>query len=517
MAAQEWDGHKLNSSVYFEPDEQGLDLFTAYLASLKHEPVRLLIDLIEEEFRQITIPKLRGFDRQEIINRNFLKYFRNSDYRYAKSQGTKKKGRKEENLLLMGLTNQYLLKPWLEIIHNTRTPLLGVLSLPIVSEDLVRYFESGNDCMIMVSQQVPSNLRQSIFIKGKLILSRLVPIASFYQGDYASDVIRDIEGTQRYLVSQRLIDRVDIISVNVLCNNRHYDDLTIKCSAASDLDYKIHNINKLIEEEKIEVSNEQDFSSVLFCYQATKKLFSNHYAGSQDQRYFHHYLAALMGKIISIALIALGLGLFSTSVVKGLLYENTVDEMQLIEQTYKSKFNQLSESRIDSTTSTTNMQDVVQTVERIEKFYQLRPNELFTLLSQHVSLFDSIRLKNLEWFIAKSPDVERSIDVVWEVKNQRRGRRQLNPLKQGLFEIAIIQGEFIEFDGNYRFALSAIDDLEDTMRVSGHYDSVEIIKRPLDIESENRLSGDVSVSARTLSSKAVFSIRVVRQVKTDEQ
>ncbi|MBT7046791.1 MAG: hypothetical protein HN977_15535, partial [Gammaproteobacteria bacterium] len=60
MVAQEWDGRKLNSSVYFEPDEQGLDLFEAYLTSLKNEPVRLLLDLIEEEFRQVVIPLLRG-------------------------------------------------------------------------------------------------------------------------------------------------------------------------------------------------------------------------------------------------------------------------------------------------------------------------------------------------------------------------------------------------------------------------------------------------------------------------
>ncbi|MBT4077610.1 MAG: hypothetical protein HOE78_13590, partial [Gammaproteobacteria bacterium] len=137
MVAQEWDGRKLNSSVYFEPDEQGLDLFEAYLTSLKNEPVRLLLDLIEEEFRQVVIPLLRGSDRQNIIDRNFSKFFRNSDYRYAISQQTLKKGRKEERLLLMGLTNQDLLKPWLEIVEKTRTPLSGILSVPLVSEDLV--------------------------------------------------------------------------------------------------------------------------------------------------------------------------------------------------------------------------------------------------------------------------------------------------------------------------------------------------------------------------------------------
>lgn len=516
MVAQEWAGHKLTSSVYFEPDEQGLDLFTAYLSSLKNEPVRLLIDLIEEEFRQITIPMLRGSDRKEILNRNFSKFFRNSEYRFAKSQEVLKKGRKEERLLLMGLTNQYLLKPWLDIIHETRTPLSGILSLPLISESLTSRFEKQNDCVILVSQQVPSNLRQSVFIKGKLILSRLVPIASFYQGDYAEDVIRDIEGTQRYLVSQRIIDRTDIISINILCNKRHHDKLSIKCADKTDFDYSIHNVNEFIKQEKIEVSEEQDFSSVLFCFQATNQPFINHYARSAEKKYFYHHLGSMVTKFISIILIALGLGLFATSVVKAMLYQQTVNEMLLIEQKYNSKFNQLSESRSDSTTSTINMRDIVQTVETIEQNYQFRPNEMLELISQHISLFDSIRLKNLEWYVAKSESAKSAGEVIWEIKDARKSRRRnVSKGKKGLFEIAVIQGEFLDFDGNYRFALSALDDLEDAMRVSGSYDKVEIIKRPLDIESENMLSGDVSTDITSSINKAEFAIRVVREVNTD--
>ena len=71
MVAQEWAGHHLQSNIYFEPDEQGLDLFSAYLRSFHNQPIRLLVDLIEEEFRQIKIPLLRGSDRQAIIKRNY--------------------------------------------------------------------------------------------------------------------------------------------------------------------------------------------------------------------------------------------------------------------------------------------------------------------------------------------------------------------------------------------------------------------------------------------------------------
>ena len=517
MVAQEWSGRKLLSSVYFEPDEQGLDLFTAYLTSLKNEPVRLLIDLIEEEFRQVKIPFLRGADRQEIINRNFSKFFRNSEYRLAKSQSIEKKGRKEERLLLMGLTNQYLLKPWLQILNDTRTPLSGILSLPLVSEDLMAQFKGDNDCVILVSQQVPSNLRQSVFLKGKLILSRLVPIASFYQGDYASDVIRDVESTQRYLFSQRIIDRTDVISVHILSNKRHRDKLTVKCSGDEYFDYHIHDVNEVVEQEKIELNEEQDFSSVLFCYHASRKTFANHYANAPEKKYFYHHLAAVFAKVVSVILIAASIGVSATSAVQGVLYGNTVFEMQQVEQKYKSKFNQLSESRIDSTTSTTTMQSVVKTVENLEKNYQLRPRDLLVKISQHISLYDSVRLKDIDWFVSNSPETETSKDTAWGGGPVQGRRKATKPVGNAIYEIAIIQGEFMDFDGNYRYALSAIDDLEDAMRVSNAYDSVTVLKRPLDIESDNSLSGDISAGVKSRQHVAEFTIRVTRKVKTDEK
>ena len=317
MVAQEWFGHKLESSVYFEPDEQGLDLFNAYLRSFTNEPVRLMVDLIEEEFRQIKVPFLRGSDRQAILKRNYLKYFRNSKYRYAVSQGVEKKTRKEEKLLLIGLTNQLLLEPWLNIIDDTRTPLSGIISLPLLSEDFVSHLETDNGVIILVSQQVPSNLRQSVFIDGKLILSRLVPIASFYQGDYATDVMRDIESTQRYLVSQRIVEGAEAVSIQILTNTRHVDKLTIKCAEEGLFDFQVHDVNQLLEKQKIEIPDQQDFSSGLFCYFASRKIAVNHYAQAKEKKYYKHHIASLILKVTSLAFIVTGIGLATTSAGKG--------------------------------------------------------------------------------------------------------------------------------------------------------------------------------------------------------
>ncbi|TDJ23302.1 MAG: hypothetical protein E2O60_04145 [Gammaproteobacteria bacterium] len=518
LVAQEWHGNKLETSVYFEPDEQGLDLFNAYLRSFRHEPVRLLVDLIEEEFRQIKIPLLRGSDRKAILDRNYAKFFRNVKHKFAVSQSIEKKTRKEEKLLIIGLTNQNLLEPWLQIIDDTCTPLSGIISLPLLAEDFIGHLETDHKAVILVSQQVPSNLRQSVFINGKLVLSRLVPIASFYQGDYATDVIRDLESTQRYLTGQRMIERADTVSIQIITNKRHVDKLMIKCSQEGFQDFKIHDVNDLLSKENIEISEQQDFSSGLFCYFATRKFSINHYAQAKEKKYYRHYIANVVLKAASMAFFAIGFGLMTTSAAKGWIYSNTVAETALIEQKYQAKFNQLSNSRIDSTTSTSTMQHIVQAVETIQKNYLDDPGEMVALVSQDISLFPDIRIKNFDWFISRDPNANSVADVSW---GKAKRNKKNNPVKKkssvnSYFEIAVVEGEFLEFDGNYRYVLSVVDDLEKAMTESGNYFQVEITRRPLNIESDKQITGDVSIRTKTRFPTAELAFRVVREVIPDE-
>jgi hypothetical protein len=516
MVAQVWFGNKLESDVYFEPDEQGLDLFSAYLKSFWNEPVRLLVDLIEEEFRLIKIPFLRGSDRQSIIARNYIKYFRHSKYRFAISQSVEKNIRKEEKLLLIGLTNENLLEPWLKIIDETRTPLSGIISLPLLSEDYTQSLKSSSKAIILVSQQVPSNLRQSVFVDGHLILSRLVPITSFYQSEYAKDVVQDIESTQRYLISQRIVERSELIQVHILTNKRHLDELTIRCAETKAFDFKILEIDQVLKNHQIQAPEEQDFSSALFCNLAIKKTVLNHYAQPKEKKYYRHHLASLTLKLCSIALLAVSFGLAMSSGIKGWLYQSTAIDTALIEQKYKAKYKQLNENPIDSSLSTNSMQHIVQTVGEIQKKYLNDPEKMLTLVSQDISIFSDLRVKKIDWFVSNYADTKEASAVIWGEKTQPvKAENSKIPHISGLFEITVVEAEFLNFDGNYRYALSAVDDLEKTMSQSGKYAYVEILKRPLDIEPENSLAGDVGKNRVNAKKIALLAFRVVREVNNE--
>ena len=260
------------------------------------------------------------------------------------------------------------------------------------------------------------------------------------------------------------------------------------------------------------------FSSALYCYLASKKLSLNHYAKPGERRYFQHYRAGLGLRAAAFALLAIGMGFAATSAVKGWLYQETIVETALIEQKYKAKFNQLSETQIDSTTSTMSMQHIVQTVDVIRDQFLRDPEEMMVQIADDVSIFPDIRVKKFDWFVSNYSNTADPKGVSWgkPKSGSRKVDRNKPKPKMGYFEIVLVKAEFLNFDGNYRYALSAVDDLQKAMVESGKYYSVEITKRPLDIESDNQLSGNVGASNRGSQGTAELAFRVVREVPKGE-
>jgi hypothetical protein len=164
------------------------------------------------------------------------------------------------------------------------------------------------------------------------------------------------------------------------------------------------------------------------------------------------------------------------------------------------------------------MQHIVQTVDDIKDQYLRDPEGLMVQISNDVSIFPDIRVKKIDWFVSNYSDSPDAKDVVWGKKKKRSRNTEKNrpKPKRGYFEVAQVEGEFLNFDGNFRYALSAVDDLEKAMLESGKYYSVEITKRPLDIESDNQLSGNVGAGSQGRRLIAELGFRVVREVPANE-
>jgi hypothetical protein len=167
------------------------------------------------------------------------------------------------------------------------------------------------------------------------------------------------------------------------------------------------------------------------------------------------------------------------------------------------------------------MQHIVQAVETIQDRYLRDPEEMLAMVSNDISIFSDLRVKQLDWFVSNISSSMAIDEVSWSKAKIRRKRkaekqdRNAPKPKKGYFEIVNVEAEFLNFDGNFRYALSAVDDLEKTMSESGKYYSVEITRRPLNIEPENQLSGDVGAGRSGNRTSAEVGFRVVREVPKD--
>ena len=61
-------------------------------------------------------------------------------------------------------------------------------------------------------------------------------------------------------------------------------------------------------------------------------------------------------------------------------------------------------------------------------------------------------------------------------------------------QIAVIHGQVLPFDGDFRKALEAVDDFVRALSLSEGISDVEVLSMPLDVSSAVSLTGDVGAS-----------------------
>lgn len=216
LSVLHWKGKELIGTSSFEPTDSGLDNFRAYLQQTENIAGNFLVDVIEEDFRSEKVPHVGSKDRKSVISRLVDRYYRSSqNYCYSEIIGREKIGRKDDLVVIGAMTNPQLIKPWLAIIDECEVPLSGIWTLPLISKHLLKTLKATNDVVLLVSQQVNSNVRQTLFRDGKLISSRQSIINQDHNdisgiGELAAT---EVARTIQFLRSKNLIGENEIINL----------------------------------------------------------------------------------------------------------------------------------------------------------------------------------------------------------------------------------------------------------------------------------------------------------------
>lgn len=188
--------------------------FVELLAAHPKRPVAVMLDVVEEDFRQEALPHVWGRARRAMVERKLAQYFRTTPYRAACLQGRGAGRRRDDRYLFLALTNTDLLQPWLEAINAQGAPLSGIHLLPAVSQPLVQKLGSRG-ALLLVSLQ-GGGLRQSLFLDGQLTLSRLTPMEETPAEALLTLLPEEMEKSRLFFYNSRVLSRDALLTAWVL-------------------------------------------------------------------------------------------------------------------------------------------------------------------------------------------------------------------------------------------------------------------------------------------------------------
>ncbi|NNE38029.1 MAG: hypothetical protein HKN08_06960, partial [Gammaproteobacteria bacterium] len=274
LAIYHWHKGDLASSYLFDVNQDGQAFFDRYLKETPNNPVYILIDLFEEEFKQETAPHVFGRDREAIIERKKARLFRDTPYYTYKVQGREEEGRKDDILMLSAITNPELILPWLEILQQNKVPIVGLTSVPLLTESLIKLLPDLGENNLVVSIQSISGLRQTFIKDGQLRVSRLVQLPRYGTEPYGPHISEEVDKIKRYLASVRLIS-TDVsesqrLNIYFLLNGEVLDELREEYKEISTTGMHFLDINDLLNNAGSERQVTSPFSDQLFVHQLLK-------------------------------------------------------------------------------------------------------------------------------------------------------------------------------------------------------------------------------------------------------
>ncbi|MFT5132224.1 MAG: hypothetical protein ACI9SC_000689 [Gammaproteobacteria bacterium] len=506
-AVYHWDKGEIANSYLFDINEEGRRQFERYLTQTPNSPFYILADVFEEEYRRETIPHVFGPDRQALLNRKQDRLFRDTPYTYTEIQGRDTEGRRDDNILLTAITNPNLIKPWVEMLDVHKIPVAGIYSLPLLVSSLLKSRSELASHTLVVSLQSISGLRQTFIQKGELRISRLIQMPRYGTTPYAPLIADEAEKIQRYLNSLRLIPGDEVMDICFLLTGDLGKELKEELEKSGLSNYQIIDINELAAESGLQTKVTSPFCDQLFVSKLLKNAPVNHYGSPSERRYFSMRRLRYAMLATSLLLMIAGVLWSGYNLFNGLSSKQQSIAADLRKQFYSARYDMARERLPETPVEPIDLQQAVELSDTLGK-YKTSPLAMIKVISKGLNRFPGIQLKNIQWVTSIDPNVELG------------GKSEVNTNKQNnigfsgvsftdtgylFYHVAFIEGRLDPFDGDFRKAISTINEYAEILRKVKSVHDVSIITLPLDVSSSTSLQGNTQLQSKV----ADFSIRLV--------
>ena len=554
-AVYEWRDNAAVRRTVFEAGEEGRQGFRHYLAETPGIPFYLLVDVADEEYRQDTVPHLSRRDRQALLKRKAARLFKDTGYCFFRVTGREPTGRRDDRVLLSALANPGVVRQWVAILDEARTPLAGICSLPLFSGQLLKVVAGRDDgCRLLVSMQGVSGLRQTCFDNGDLRFSRLVQTSRAEHESLPEMIGEEVEKVLRYLDSRRADAPAGPVHVHFLFAGdllqeletvlKQQDSVTCHFCDLQDIARISHrkmrpclsflrqraHASSTIRTTMLSVAGARwrkksgaiiassgkksgpagenapresvsnPFSDAYFMQQLLSLRPGNVYAGATERRWL--FLGRLRAGVAAagFAMLLGSAGWSALNVYGGIvLYlggKTAEEETHRYAAEYELARKRLPETPVEPS----DLKTVVMIADSLAQ-NKTSPIGMVTVLGHSLHGFPAIRLDSISWMVTGDPDAAFAggADHAAPIAMDESGA------VRSPYQAALVKGRLEPFDGNYRDAMDAINRLAEDLRAREAVAGVDIVALPLDTSSGADLQGNT----QSLQRQAEFTLKVV--------
>lgn len=493
----------------FTADEAGHATFERCLSETNAAPIYILVDIVEEEYRQDVIPHVSGADRRSVLERKFARLFRGTNYCHAITQGREKEGRKDDKVLFTAITRPDIVAPWVELIQQHKVPIAGVYSLPVLSQDLLRKINAKGTNVLLISVESTSGLRQTFFRDRKIKISRLAQMPRIGSVPYASHIMGELEKLRRYLNSLALISRDAPLQIYILSHGKWLNELEQHCRDTADEQYFLVDVADVGSRLGFKKELDTPYADTLFAQLLLDESPKNHYASQRETHYFSLYRLRNGLVAASVLLLVASMAWSGFNFLDGVSLKQQALDAQQKANFYQDRY---AMARRDLPPTPVEPRDIQAAVDIVTKLrhYKSDPLPVLEIVSAAIDTDSAVQLDRIEWFADLDPNSS------GETGNRRREipsdeRIERDP-QYSHYHIAIVRGHLDRFEGNYRSAIELADAIAG--RIAAHPDvrRATVIEYPLDVTSDANLSGNAT-EVKT-STQARFALKVVLGVSS---
>lgn len=481
LHAQSMAGGKITTQHEFPDSPDGQESFAEFLKTARH-PAYLIVDLIEEDFRQETVPHLIGGSRKALLGRKFDQFYRGTPFHQAALLQRQKTGRRDDDMLFSALTNPSLIKPWLDILLAQQTPLAGIYSVPQVSAPLVKDHSSSH--LLLISWEKSAGLRQTYFSEHRLQISRLTPVNNNIA--FQDAVIKELARTYQYLKSLSLLPSGQTLDVRLMGHGRDLIELQSNLPKSADMRYDFVELADVAKQLKIDCSFTDSDATQIFLHQLVARPPKTHYANTTHTRYFtlwqlKHALNLASGTLL-FGVMLWGAANFWQGGSDASEAASLKEQAQrILKETQK-----ITSAFPNTYAPAADMKAGVSAMRKLKQ-YSFAPSDILYPISAALDRQPQIELDHLAWQMSAAEPVAP------------------NTLADVPAQVITLKGHLSGFAHDYRAALNYLERFQQDLSAQGY--QVTVLTRPLDVSPGGSITDQRMAGEQTLDFSLKLSMR----------